>query len=77
MDSTSGKRGDVWVGAGPFRYRVDPQWTIPADRSTGEIVGVACDAEDRRCNPGAISSSKKGGAYATRAFSRSTSIQQR
>src|SRR5947209_15344001 len=38
---------DGWVGSGRFRYRVDPQWTIPADRSLGEVVGVACDAEDR------------------------------
>jgi DNA-binding beta-propeller fold protein YncE len=35
------------VGIGPFRYRVDETWTIPADSDCGEIVGVARDTQDR------------------------------
>jgi DNA-binding beta-propeller fold protein YncE len=38
---------DTLVGDGRFRYRVDPRWTIPSDRSLGEVVGVACDRQDR------------------------------
>ena len=38
---TSRAANDVYVGNGPFRYRVDPRWTIPADRALGEVVGVA------------------------------------
>jgi DNA-binding beta-propeller fold protein YncE len=37
----------VRVGTGDFRYRVEPAWTIPADGSLGEVVGAACDSEDR------------------------------
>jgi DNA-binding beta-propeller fold protein YncE len=49
MESTAGHSdtGDVYVGAGAFRYRVDPSWNIPANTSLGEVVGVACDADDR------------------------------
>jgi DNA-binding beta-propeller fold protein YncE len=38
---------ETHVGAGKFRYRVEPKWTIPCDRGYGEIVGVACDSRDR------------------------------
>lgn len=49
MEATASqaKPNDVWVGTGQFRYRVDRNWTIPANLSYGEIVGVACDREDR------------------------------
>jgi DNA-binding beta-propeller fold protein YncE len=49
MNKIEGARNadDVWVGSGRFRYRVEPRWTTPADGNLGEVVGVACDADDR------------------------------
>jgi DNA-binding beta-propeller fold protein YncE len=45
--SGSGAAAPVWVGSGPFRYRVEEKWALPSDRDFGEVVAVACDAQDR------------------------------
>jgi DNA-binding beta-propeller fold protein YncE len=45
MDGVS-EANAVQVASGAFRYQVDANWVIPADRH-GEIVGVACDSQDR------------------------------
>jgi DNA-binding beta-propeller fold protein YncE len=42
------RQAPVEVGAGRFRYRVDPGWpAFPAAGADGEAVAVACDSRDR------------------------------
>jgi DNA-binding beta-propeller fold protein YncE len=39
---------DITVGAGPFRYRVDPAWTkLQITEDHGECPAVACDSKGR------------------------------